>query len=294
MKQTTLIQSRLFGALKADAGKIVRLPHGIAGLPATLSGKGGEYLLHEDSSTRPIQWLVSMEPDGPELPVVDPSLFEPAYTAQRLGISAEVLDSVGAESLGEAGLLAVVAVPKALEHMSMDLRTPLLVNRRTGQGIQLGGPEFRKWPVRRPIWHDLADTLGMPGDAVRCHVVELSPEQAVDIGAGIVVRASQTADGAVRLLVMGPGSQDLVRGDALAVPAAQNQLAAQMDAGRVDILAALHGAESRTAGGHVAARNPETISYSAIVPDGKDEDIHCEVPMRWMLVDCGAGGEVAV
>jgi flagellar assembly factor FliW len=99
-----------------------------------------------DGSASPFFLLQCQDDTSVSLPLVDPRLLLPDY---RVPMAADVLTYLGANTAEELSTLAIVTVRDQVEQITMNLQGPLVINLRSGLGLQLVVEQF---PVRYPLY----------------------------------------------------------------------------------------------------------------------------------------------
>lgn len=208
-------ESRLFGAFTYTEDQVIMFPKGLRGFDGyTL------YVLRKARDMRPIHWLLSVENGGPELALLDPSILVPTYNLETLQISDEMLSDLEANNQEDLVLYAVVSLPGNIHHMSMNLRTPILINFEARIGMQYPSPGVRKQPLRRCIYRDLLRSR--PEDKPSMVVTLRKVNETVEIGDEISVQVLEFADGGVRLGIAAPRRINVSRGLFPVTPECEN------------------------------------------------------------------------
>lgn len=216
-------QSKLFGAFRYSSDQIITFPDGLLGFETFT-----QYVLRTTGGTQPLKWLLSVEESGPELALIKPSILAPSYDLDTIPIDAGVLDRLHAATANNLKLYSVVALPENIHHMSMNLRTPILINPANRLGLQLPAPGIQKQPIRRFIYRDLLHS--QPEDKLSTVVTLRKVNETVNIGDEVSVQVLEFADGGVRLGINAPRRTKVSRGTMPVTPTNENIRAnAQMD-----------------------------------------------------------------
>lgn len=208
-------KSRNFGDFTYAPEQVVTFENGLLGFEGDT-----RYVLTRTASTDPLRWLISVEESGPELAVMDPSVLVPSYTVDQLPVDSQMLTALGAESTADLKLYAVVTLPANVHHMSMNLRTPILINPSTGLGLQYPAPGIKKQPVRRAIYRDLIHSKSIDKPSMVVTLRKLN--ETIEIGDEITVQILEFADGGVRLGICAPKRIHISRGTHPAIPREEN------------------------------------------------------------------------
>ena len=126
------ISTKFFGDVDVDEAKIIVFQQGIVGFPDVK-----EFLLIHDSEAKNgggIQWLQSLDEPAFAIPVMDPLLVRPDYNPT---IEDELLKPLGEVTEENILVLTTVTVPHAIENMSINLMTPIIINTDTRKATQI-------------------------------------------------------------------------------------------------------------------------------------------------------------
>jgi flagellar assembly factor FliW len=114
------IQTSRFGEIEIDEGAIVSMPEGMLGF-----GEIRQYALIQHQEGSPFLWYQSVDEPNLAFLVLDPFTFFPDY---QVLLSKEDIDILQSESLGELSVFVVVVIPDNPEHMTANLRGPIVIN----------------------------------------------------------------------------------------------------------------------------------------------------------------------
>ena len=139
------IETRIFGEVTIDSGKIINFENGIIGFPDLKQFA----LIHdvEQGNNAGIRWMQSLEEPAFAMPVMDPLLVAPDYNPM---VDDEILKPLGNIDPDELLVLVTVTVPKDLKLMSINLRAPIVINVAERKAVQiiLEGEEYKvKFPI---------------------------------------------------------------------------------------------------------------------------------------------------
>ena len=241
--------SRRFGEFTYEENQIITFPSGLLGFP-----NFKRFVLKSSKDTAPMLWLLSVDDGGPELALIDPEDVSKEYTLADVPIDDRVLDRVlHAEDTDELLRLAVVTLPENIKQMSMNLRTPILIDRKTHRGVQYPPRELNKKPVRCMIYRDLISSR--PEDHLGMLVMLRKKNETLEIGDEITVHVLDFDSGGVRLAVTAPKNLRVSRGRGKVTPKCETKRADEtMDVSRLKGLMKMH--RVMQAGGE---RLPETL-----------------------------------
>ncbi|MBO4616046.1 MAG: flagellar assembly protein FliW [Lachnospiraceae bacterium] len=146
-----IIETRAFGEVDIDPGKIIHFEKGIIGFPEYC-----DYALIHDSeqgNNAGIRWMQSIDEPGFALPVMDPLIVAEDYNPE---VDDEVLKPIGKIDPEEILVLVTVTVPKDLKKMSVNLRAPIVINVTERKAVQII-LEDDSYKVKFPIY-DILDS----------------------------------------------------------------------------------------------------------------------------------------
>lgn len=198
--------SRLFGEFTYKKDQIITFPKGLVGFPGCQ-----HFVLRKSAKTAPVQWLLSVDDDGPDFAVIDPHLIDDRCTVRSLHVGRTTLDRLGAEDASELRQYAVVTVPEDTRRISMNLRAPILISPGTRRGVQRLESEMKTRAVRRPIYRELTgDEIEKTSGQL---VLHRKLNETIRIGDDIVIEVISLEDGGVRLGVSAPKDVSIRRGE---------------------------------------------------------------------------------
>lgn len=122
------IKTRNFGKLEIDDSKIINFSEGIPGFDELK-----KYVMVLDNEDSPFYWLQSI--DEPEIAFVMIDVFKymPVYNPV---IEKEVIENLGEYNSEEILIYNIAVIPEDINKMSVNLKAPVVINTRTGKGIQ--------------------------------------------------------------------------------------------------------------------------------------------------------------
>ena len=147
MRENTMqIDTIRFGMVEIDESKLITFSDGIPGLE-----EYHRYALLQFEESYPIIWLQSVDEGGICLPVLDTYAVLEEYV---FDIDDEDVKLLGLNSPEELHVVSVLVIPDEIQHMTVNLAAPILVNTVTGKArqIMLSGSDYN---VRAPIFQDI-------------------------------------------------------------------------------------------------------------------------------------------
>jgi flagellar assembly factor FliW len=158
-----IIHSTRFGDIECPEEKIVKIPSGIIGFPAST-----RYLILDHDRDVPFKWLQSLDQEELAFVIVDPVWFKPDY---RVTIALDEIVELGRVDERELVMFVMLTIPSDdPSRMTANLRGPVVVNAETRIGKQLILRE--EFPTRAPVLHDvpaLPPPVGHSITLVECH-----------------------------------------------------------------------------------------------------------------------------
>ena len=124
------IETRLFGGIDVDEGKIIRFVSGIVGFPELTDF----LLIHDSEGNGNIQWLQSVQEPAFAMPVMNPLLVKDDYNPV---IEDELLKPLDIKDPEDFFVLVTVTVPKDIENMSVNLMAPIIISGETRKANQI-------------------------------------------------------------------------------------------------------------------------------------------------------------
>ena len=136
------IESTRFGSIEIRDDAVIEFPGGLIGLAGT------RWALVAQSEDSAFSWLHSVEDASLALPVTNPGLFYRDYEVQLSDEDAEPLQLA---DVADAQILCVVRAAERVEDFTVNMRGPLVINRRAGIGRQVIN-ELGTYGVRQPLF----------------------------------------------------------------------------------------------------------------------------------------------
>lgn len=124
--------TRLFGPIEIEDGKIIEIEQGIIGFPDLR-----HFTLIYDSDREQksaIHWLQSMDDGDIAMPVIVPGELIPDYQPT---VNEELLKGLGNLTPENTYILVTVRVPENIEDISVNLKAPIIVNTDSNKGSQV-------------------------------------------------------------------------------------------------------------------------------------------------------------
>ena len=151
-----IIETRVFGEVDIDPGKIIHFESGIIGFPDLQDFA----LIHdsEKGNNAGIRWMQSIDEPGFALPVMDPLIVAEDYNPE---VDDEILKPICKIDPEEILVLVTVTVPKDLKKMSVNLRAPIVINVTERKAVQII-LEDDSYKVKFPIY-DILDSRKKEG-----------------------------------------------------------------------------------------------------------------------------------
>lgn len=126
-------QTRYFGEIDIEDGKIIELSRGMIGFPE-LTHYALIFDEEKGSDKANIMWLQSMDDGDIAFPVINPALVKDDYNPT---VSDDVTDTLGELTQDNTFILVTVSVPQKIEDFSVNLKAPIIINSDTNKGVQM-------------------------------------------------------------------------------------------------------------------------------------------------------------
>ncbi|NLG36561.1 MAG: flagellar assembly protein FliW [Clostridiales bacterium] len=116
-------------------------------------------LLRSTRDDSPIRWLKAADRDL-YFPVIDPRLIVPDYD---FDLSHENMIKLGATNASQFVVLCIVVLPERVEDMTVNLKSPIVINAHNQRGMQLILDE-EEYDIRHPILRRERRTVAHAGN----------------------------------------------------------------------------------------------------------------------------------
>lgn len=139
-----IIHSTRFGDIECPEEKVVKIPSGIIGFPAST-----RYLILDHDRDVPFKWLQSLDQEELAFVIVDPVWFKPDY---QVTIALDEIVELGRADESELVMFVLLTIPSDdPSRMTANLRGPVVVNAGTRIAKQLILRD--DFPTRAPVLH---------------------------------------------------------------------------------------------------------------------------------------------
>jgi flagellar assembly factor FliW len=118
-----------FGEIEINEESIVSMPEGMLGF-----GEVRDYVLIKHNEGSPFLWYQAVAEPNLAFVIVDPFTFFPDY---EVILSKEDLATLNCTEIGNLAVFAVVVIPENPEHMTANLRGPVVINTENKIGKQV-------------------------------------------------------------------------------------------------------------------------------------------------------------
>lgn len=124
------INTRDFGEVEIDEKAVIEFPNGIIGFE---DSKRYALIDPTGEGNYPM-WLQSVEDVYPCFIVFDPNQINPGYSAE---INTEEQKTLGIDETSAACFLVLATVPEDIKSATVNMRSPIVVNRDKNKAIQI-------------------------------------------------------------------------------------------------------------------------------------------------------------
>lgn len=158
-----ILRTTRFGDLECPADKILTIPSGIIGFPAST-----RYLILDHDHDVPFKWLQSLDQAELAFVIVDPVWFKPDY---QVTIALDEIGELGPAKEEDLVMFVILTIPPDdASRMTANLRGPVIVNAGSRMAKQLILRE--EYPTRAPVLHEEPALPVIPGQSISlvpCH-----------------------------------------------------------------------------------------------------------------------------
>jgi flagellar assembly factor FliW len=141
------INTRHFGEIEILEDKIITFKEGIPSFEDVR-----KYVLIDSGDVEsPFKWLQSVDRPTLAFAIVDPFLIKKDY---EINIDDNTLKTLGIEKGEDVEVFAIVVVPEDVSKMTMNLKAPVVINRKNREGMQVV-LDTDKYGVRHYILDEL-------------------------------------------------------------------------------------------------------------------------------------------
>ena len=134
-----------FGAIEVSEEDIITMVDPILGFPYAK-----RYVIIDHKEGSPFKWLQSVDDGSLAFVIVNPKLIKPDYVVP---IDEEDARKLQIESPEDADVYVIVVIPENPRDMTVNLRGPIVVNRKKKLAKQVVIPDD-SYPVRYRVFRD--------------------------------------------------------------------------------------------------------------------------------------------
>lgn len=163
-----IIKTGRFGQLVINEEEVIQVPTGILGFPEYT-----KYCLVDPSDDTLILWLQSLENPSIALPLLEPKIFKPDYTAR---LSASELRELKLENINQSAVFSILTIPEDATLMTANLKAPLVLNLKEKVAKQVVLQE-NEYSIKHPMFRELRAHLITMNSQKRARSEEAGAEQ---------------------------------------------------------------------------------------------------------------------
>jgi flagellar assembly factor FliW len=141
-----IIKTGRFGQLVINEEEAIQVPTGILGFPEYT-----KFCLVDPSDDTLILWLQSLENPAIALPLLEPKIFKPDYTAR---LSAAELRELKLENINQSAVFSILTIPEDATLMTANLKAPLVLNLKEKVAKQVILQE-NEYNIKHPMFREL-------------------------------------------------------------------------------------------------------------------------------------------
>ncbi|HHW68376.1 MAG: flagellar assembly factor FliW [Epulopiscium sp.] len=145
-----ILQTKHFGELNIDEGKVITFPEGIPGFP---DHKRYVFIFDEEDENSPFCWLQSVDDGDIAFALVNPLKIYSDYSPE---VDNEHTEALGEFSESDLIVYAIVVVPEDITQMTANLKAPIIINIKTKIGMQVIA-QNEEYEVKHKIFNDLQE-----------------------------------------------------------------------------------------------------------------------------------------
>lgn len=140
MVETSLTEKKIIstaiGEVTYTDQDIILFPEGIIGFEDR-----SNFIIYTHENFEPIQWLICVDDVSLQLPIIEPKLVREDYNAST---SNGELQSIGLDKVKLGNLYVIVTVGNDINHVTANLRGPIVINttRKLGKQIILSESSY--------------------------------------------------------------------------------------------------------------------------------------------------------
>ena len=134
-----------FGAIEVKEEEIITMVEPILGFPYAK-----RYVLLDHKEGSPFKWLQSLDDGGLAFVVINPKLVKPDYVVP---LEEEEAKKLQIENPEDAEVYVMVVIPEDPRKMTVNLRAPVIINRRKRLAKQVIIPDD-SYPIKYPVFQE--------------------------------------------------------------------------------------------------------------------------------------------
>lgn len=142
-----ILETIHFGKIEIKESDIIRFEEGIIGFE-DIKTYG---VVNSEDPESPFKWIQAVNKPDLAFALVDPFKIKKDYDFE---LKNEYVDSLGIKDVSEIDVLSIVVVPEDMKKISMNLKAPIIVNKKNNKAAQVV-LETDKYTVRHFILDEL-------------------------------------------------------------------------------------------------------------------------------------------
>ncbi len=151
-------ETRLFGEIDIEDGKIITLEKGMIGFPF-LQKFTLIFDREKEGKASSIMWLQSMDEPEVAFPVIYPNEIKPDYSP---AVSDEILSPLGDLNEENTYILVTVTAASEVKDSTVNLKAPIVINADTRKGCQIIVED--DYPVKYNIYQAMQERKKKAGE----------------------------------------------------------------------------------------------------------------------------------
>jgi flagellar assembly factor FliW len=164
------VKTTRFGEIEVNEKDVIQLPKGLIGFPELT-----KFVLLDHDKDSPFKWLQSLDDGTIAFVLINPLLFQPAYSVEVTESEVSDLDLKKEE---DAVISVIVTMPGNPENMTANLKAPLVFNlqNRKGKQVILNNAEYT---TRHNIMEEIRRNVDSLEETKVKEVIEQEKERAL-------------------------------------------------------------------------------------------------------------------
>lgn len=145
------LSTRHFGEVEVDESEIISFSEGLLGFEDIKR----YIIINNQDNEVPFNWLQSVDEPNLAFVITNPFIFVDNY---EFNIPDKVVKSLELEKHEDLNIYSIVVVPESIENVTINLKGPVIVNRKSGKAKQVV-LENDKYNLKHKIFDNVKRTV---------------------------------------------------------------------------------------------------------------------------------------